>query len=90
LSVIAVESKEDRTGAKTLIEEAGYSFTVLFDTEGVHKKDYGVFAFPTTFILDKEGNIIFKHVGFYPGMEVVMENEILELLNRPDIREPST
>jgi len=85
-----VESKEDYTGAKKLIEESGYSFTVLFDTEGVHKKDYGVFAFPTSFILDKEGNIVFKHIGFYPGMEVIMENEILELLNRQDKREPAT
>ena len=85
-----MESKGDRTGAKTLIEENGYSFTVLFDTEGVHRENYGVFAFPTSFILDREGNIVFRHIGFYPGMEVVMENEIRELLNLSRGQEPST
>jgi hypothetical protein len=79
-SVLAVESKGDRTGARDMIEENHYSFTILFDTEAVHRDNYRVFAFPTTYILDTDGNIIFRHIGFYPGMEIIMENEIRELL----------
>jgi peroxiredoxin len=82
-TVLAVESKGDRTGARTLIEENQYTFPVLFDTEKVHGKDYHVYGFPTTLILDQQGNIVFRHVGFYPGMEVVLENEVRELLQLP-------
>ena len=88
-TVLAVESKEDRTGAKSLIEENHYSFTVLFDTKGIHRRDYHVYGFPTTFILDKEGNIVYQHIGFYPGMEVIVENEIRSLLDLPPIQEPA-
>jgi thiol-disulfide isomerase/thioredoxin len=87
--VLAVESKEDRTGAKELIEENNYSFKVLFDTERVHSNDYQVYGFPTTFILDKGGNIVFKHIGFFPGMEVTMENEIRSLLDLSPKLEPT-
>ncbi len=87
--VLAVESKEDRTGAKNLIEENNYSFKVLFDTEGVHSNDYQVYGFPTTYILDEGGNIVFKHIGFYPGLEVTMENEIRNLLGLSPKLEPA-
>jgi peroxiredoxin len=89
-TVVAVESRGDRTGARKLMEENNYSFTVLFDTERIHSKDYHVIGFPTSFILDKEGNIVFRHVGFYPGMEVIMENEIRELLGLSADREHSS
>jgi len=87
-SILAVESKGDRTGAKDMIEENRYSFTVLFDTEGIHRDAYRVYGFPTTFILNPEGEIVFQHIGFYPGMEVVLENEIRELLDLPSLAEP--
>ena len=87
LTVLAVESKGDRTGARALVEENHYSFPVLFDTEGIHKEKYGVYSFPTSFLLDPEGNIVFRHVGFYPGMEAVLENEVRQLLHLPTGRE---
>ena len=62
---------------------------MLFDAEGVHRDDYQVYAFPTTFILDKSGNIVFKHIGFYPGMEITLESEIRSLLDLPPKLEPS-
>ena len=86
-SVVAVESRGDRTGARSLIEDNGYSFTVLFDTDGVHRKSYNVYGFPSTFILNREGDIVYQHVGFYPGMEIILEEEIRQLLGlsaRPD------
>jgi peroxiredoxin len=88
-AVVAVESKGDRTGARALIEEEGYTFPVLFDTRGVHRDDYGVYAFPTSLLIDPDGNIVYRHVGFYPGMEVILENEIRELLGMPPRTEPA-
>ncbi len=79
-AVLAVECRGDRTGARRIVEENDYSFTVLFDTERIHSRDYRVIGFPVTFILDRDGNIVFRHVGYYPGMEVVVENEVRELL----------
>ncbi len=45
------------------LEEKGYTFPVVFDETGVLLKDYFISAFPTTFLIDKEGNIF----GYAPG-----------------------
>jgi hypothetical protein len=88
-TVVAVESKGDRTGARKLIEENGYSFTVVFDTEGVHREDFRVFGFPTSFLIDPQGNIVYRHIGFYPGMESILESEVRDLLGLPSRAEPA-
>ena len=54
-------SKEE---IKTFLDENGYDFPVLFDETGEVLGDYNISAFPTTFMIDKEGNIF----GYVPGM----------------------
>ena len=39
------------------LEENGYTYPVLMDTTGEIFSQYGVSAFPTTFMIDKEGNV---------------------------------
>lgn len=39
------------------LEEKGYSYPVLMDTTGEIFAAYGVSAFPTTFMIDREGNV---------------------------------
>lgn len=46
------------------LEENGYTFPVLFDETGDVLSDYNISAFPTTFMIDKEGKIF----GYVPGM----------------------
>lgn len=41
----------------SFLEEEGYTFPVVFDTEWDQIYGYGISAFPTTFIIDKEGYI---------------------------------
>ncbi|MGB4661334.1 MAG: cytochrome c biogenesis protein CcdA [Mobilitalea sp.] len=46
------------------LETNGYTFPTVFDETGEILQDYNISAFPTTFMIDKEGNI----VGNVPGM----------------------
>ena len=39
------------------LEENGYTYPVVMDTDGVMASTYGINAFPTTFMIDKDGNI---------------------------------
>jgi cytochrome c-type biogenesis protein len=54
-------SKEE---VKSFIEDNGYTFPTLFDETGEILDQYSISAFPTTFMIDKEGNIF----GYVPGM----------------------
>ena len=49
--------------AKSYIRQSGYTFPVLFDTQGNAMHTFGVDAFPTSFFLDKTG----KPVGYVVG-----------------------
>lgn len=41
----------------TFLDENGYTFPVVFDETGQLLMEYFISAFPTTFLIDKEGNI---------------------------------
>lgn len=50
-------SEGDEEHIISFLEEAGYTFPVVMDTEWEQIYGYGISAFPTTFIIDKEGYI---------------------------------
>lgn len=63
---------------KAFLDDNGYTFPTLFDETGEALKNYNISAFPTTFMIDKEGNI----VGYVPGMMTkdIMVNVINQTL----------
>lgn len=63
----------------SFLDTKGYSFPVVFDETGELLQAYNISAFPTTFMIDKEGNI----AGYVPGMMTkdIMENVINQVLD---------
>ena len=45
-----------QAGVEDFLAEGGYTFPVLMDTTGEVFYQYGIQAFPTTFMIDREGN----------------------------------
>ena len=52
-----------REEIESFLEENGYTFPVLYDTSGIVLEQYRITAFPTTFLMDGEGNISRYVVG---------------------------
>ncbi len=71
-------SDEDEEYIKTFLEDNQYTFPTLFDTTGDILQKYGISAFPTTFVFDKNGKLL----GYVPGMmtEDIMRNVINQAL----------
>lgn len=69
---------DDEESIKAFLDDNGYTFPTLFDETGEVLRDYNISAFPTTFMIDKEGNI----VGYVPGMMTkdIMVNVINQTL----------
>ena len=63
-------------------ENYDISYPLVMGDEAVTQKFGGIRALPTTFLIDRKGRISSKHVGFYPGLEKVLEKEIKELLKQ--------
>ena len=59
------------------IEEQGYSFPVFFDSDGEGGSTYGIRSIPTTFFIDKEGNIV---TGMQGAIDEITLREGIELI----------
>ncbi len=80
-TVIALEVRGDRKGAQDFIDEKGITFKIITDHgASVASELFGVYAYPTSFIIDREGVIRYRHIGFKPGMEANLRAEIAPLL----------
>ncbi|MCL4305334.1 redoxin domain-containing protein [bacterium] len=61
------------------IKNAGYSLPVLFGTNELAEA-YSVRGIPTMFVIDKDGKIAHRHVGYNPQMVQVLTAQTAELL----------
>lgn len=52
-----VGGETDEAGVTAFLEENGYTYPVVMDPTGQVLYDYGITAFPTTFMIDAEGNV---------------------------------
>jgi peroxiredoxin len=83
LSVIAVEARRDTERATKFIDENKLTYHLLETEEDndVVEDVFDVQWFPTSFVIDKKGRVIYCHIGFEEGDEEGLEREILTLMN---------
>ena len=61
--ILAMDVKEDRDTVSSFIENNDYTFPVLLDSRGKVANMYDVRAYPTSFLIDREGKVVGKAVG---------------------------
>lgn len=71
--------EKSEEGIKGFLEENGYTYPVVMDTEAEAFQAYGINSFPTTFMIDKDGNVF----GYIPGQlsEEIMRDIISQTIN---------
>ncbi|MFR3752202.1 MAG: TlpA family protein disulfide reductase [Enterocloster sp.] len=69
-----MEMKRSEEGIKEFLDENGYTYPVLMDTTGELFSAYGIYSYPTTFMIDRDGNVF----GYASGQlnEDMMKNII--------------
>ncbi len=80
-------------GVKKFIANNHYTFNVLMDEKGSDNRQskvvsaFGVEGIPTKFVLDKNGNIRFKKVGFEGTAESIKDeiSAMIEIAANPDL-----
>jgi peroxiredoxin len=81
---ISEDSPWSVSKVKSFISGNRYEFTVLLDTNGDVLRKYGLLGTPYTFVLNPQGEILFKHFGYRPGDEVTLRQEIDKALGTAD------
>jgi thiol-disulfide isomerase/thioredoxin len=73
-------AKEKEKNASDFISKNNYTFNVLMDNDNKVVGQFGVEGIPTKFVMDKDGFIRFKSVGF-GGNDEELVNELRMMIN---------
>ncbi len=62
--IIGLDWKDELDKAQTWLSQLGNPYTAAaFDAQGRTAIDWGVYGAPETFLIDKKGRVVFKHIA---------------------------
>ena len=76
LKIIGVNRDSKSEDAKKFLAQIPAKFTIAFDSKGVVPRNYGVKGMPTSFLIGRDGKIIFQHLGFKDADRESLEKQI--------------
>jgi len=82
--MLAISTDSERTVAKVkpFAKSKEYNFPVLFDTNSDVARIYYAFAIPYSVLLNKNGTIVYSHMGYMRGDEMVMRDKVKQLFEQ--------
>jgi thiol-disulfide isomerase/thioredoxin len=80
LVIVAVNVDQDRALADAFIKKLPPKFRVEFDPAGQIATRFGVEAMPTSFLIDRRGQVRARHAGFRDALRTEREQQIQQLL----------
>lgn len=81
IPIYGITYKDDPKKTQSVLNEWGNPYSRLGnDASGEVAMDFGVYGTPETFIIDKKGNIAYRHVGAIN--QEIWENELLPVIQR--------
>ncbi|NVK25019.1 MAG: TlpA family protein disulfide reductase [Gammaproteobacteria bacterium] len=84
--VIAVNLDEETINASKFLQKWPANFPVIYDSKGITASHYQLKGMPTSFILDRRGNIAVNHVGFFGSKLTDYEQQIVTLLKTQSLK----
>jgi len=79
-TILGVNVEEDSSAAEKVLKDIPVNFPILFDKTNEVSKLYGISAMPSTFLVDRNGNLRYLHKGYLPGYEDEYQRQIRELI----------
>lgn len=80
---------QDVDGAVTVkpyLQEGGYTFPVLLDVQGEVGRKYGVTGYPETFVIDRQGQVVYHHIGYNDWAQSQVEETLRRLIQQGEWR----
>ncbi len=82
LVVLAVNLDQNKQDVSRFLDKYPASFTVAFDPEGKVAEQYRLKGMPSSYLIDKQGNIVMSHIGFRHDDPDQLETRIKTLLTQ--------
>lgn len=78
LVAISIDDSRNTSKVKTYVNGQAWEFEVLLDANSDLKRALNFQTVPFTLLLDKEGNIVYRHTGYVEGDEYILEEELVK------------
>ena len=82
LVVVAVNLDKSKSKADDFLKEFDRNFIVAFDPEGKTAESYKVMGMPSSYLIDRKGQLHLSHIGFRESDTEKLESKIRELLKQ--------
>jgi len=82
LVAVSIDDEKTKSAVSVYVNGKAWDYMVLMDTNGDFKRAMGVNNVPHTFLMDKDGNIVYSHNNYAPGDEDKLYQEIKKLTGK--------
>jgi cytochrome c biogenesis protein CcmG/thiol:disulfide interchange protein DsbE len=79
LVAVSIDDQKTMNQVPVYVNGKGWEYLVLMDPNGDFKRAMGVNNVPHTFLVDKDGTIVYSHNNYAPGDENMLHDAILKL-----------
>lgn len=79
LVAVSIDDARNAMKVKPYVDGKKWEFAVLLDVNQESKRALNYPNVPYTVLIDKNGNIVYKHIGYTEGDELVLEEKIAAL-----------
>jgi len=83
LTIISINLDHNRALAEAFLTKNPANFPVIYDPKGLIAGKYKLKGMPSSFIINRQGEIVSAHVGFNQKKKLAYEQEIATLITAP-------
>ena len=77
---VSVDQAQNINKVKPLVDNHGWTYDVLLDTNSEFQKALGIQMIPYTLIVDGTGKVVYRHNGYTEGAEQELIDKVRELV----------
>lgn len=79
LVAVSIDDEKTKNSVPVYVNGRGWEYTVLMDPNSDFRRAMGVNNVPHTFLVTKEGVIVYSHNNYAPGDEELLYQELVKL-----------
>lgn len=79
LVAVTIDDQRALPRVKPLVSQKKWDYVILSDVRQEFQQAMSVQTIPHTYVVDKEGKIVYSHNGYLPGDEKKLEEKLKEL-----------
>ena len=84
--MINTDSPRSISKVKSYVRSQDYEFFIGMDPNKSISKKLNGLVMPTLILIDKGGEVVWRHQGYLPGEEVEIKNQIQILVNKMKVK----